>query len=69
MATTGGKSSPAQVMSQTTRRAVRVWIPHDDLELQKQVKAGSGKWNQQQQVWELPYREVVELGLTDFILE
>ncbi len=53
--------SPTQVM--------RVWIPYDDRELQKQMEAGSGKWNQQQQAWELPYREVVELGLTDFILE
>lgn len=50
-------------------QTVRVWIPHDELELQKQVQAANGKWNQQQKVWELPYREVLELGLGEYLME
>jgi hypothetical protein len=50
-------------------KIMRVWIPHDELELQKQVQAANGKWNPQQRVWELPYREVLELGLREFLME
>ncbi len=64
-----GKISLNQMMSQTTRHAVRIWLPYDELELQRQVEAVCGKWNPQQKVWELPYREVLELGLTDYIME
>lgn len=59
----------SQIISQTTRDAVRVWIPYDELELQRQVEAVGGKWNPQQKVWELPYREVLKLGLTDYVME
>jgi hypothetical protein len=47
---------------------VRVWIPDDDLELQRQVQAADGKWNQQQRAWELPYWKVLELELTEFLM-
>lgn len=50
-------------------QTVRVWIPHDELELQKQVQVANGKWNQQQKAWELPYREVLELGLSEYLME
>lgn len=55
------KISMAQIM--------RLWLPYDELELQRQVEAANGKWNAQQKVWELPYREVLELGLADYLVE
>jgi hypothetical protein len=48
---------------------VRLWIPYDEFDLQRQVQAARGKWNQQQEVWELPYREVLELGLSEYLME
>ena len=36
--------------------------------LARQVKAGGGQWNRQQQVWELRYDQVVALGLVDRIV-
>ena len=58
-----------QIMSQTTRHAVRVWIPYDEVELLDAVKAAGGKWNAQYQLWELAYSEILELGLTDYMME
>ena len=51
------------------QQMMRLWIPYDDLELQSEVQAARGKWNEQQQAWELAYREVIELGLTDYMME
>jgi hypothetical protein len=46
-----------------------VWLPYNELELQRQAEAACGKWNPHQEVLELPFREVLELGLTDYIME
>lgn len=53
----------------SSSQTVRVWIPDDELDLRRQVQAAHGKWNQQQKVWELPYREVLELGLSEYLME
>lgn len=58
-----------QIMSQTTRHAVRVWRPYDELELQSDVKIADRKWNSQLTVWELPYRAILELKLVDCTVE
>ena len=36
--------------------------------LQARIKTARGKWNERQQVWELRYDKVVELGLTERIV-
>ena len=41
----------------------------DEVELRKRVKTAGGKWNPKQQVWHLPYKQVVELGLTNRIVD
>lgn len=48
---------------------MRIWLPYDELELQRQVEVACGKWNPQLKVWELPYRGVLELGLSESIME
>ena len=37
-------------------------------EVRQQVKAAGGKWNPRELVWELPYGQVVALGLTGRIV-
>lgn len=48
---------------------MRVWLPYDEMDLLDSVKAAGGKWNAQYQLWELVYREILELGLTDYMME
>jgi hypothetical protein len=48
---------------------MRIWLPYDELELQKEVEIAGGKWNPQLRVWELPYRAVLELELADYTVE
>ena len=37
--------------------------------LQARIKTAQGKWSERQQVWELRYDKVVELGLTERIVK
>ncbi len=43
-------------------------VKYGEVALGKKVRAAGGTWNRQQQVWELPYKEVVRLKLTDRIV-
>jgi hypothetical protein len=36
--------------------------------MRQQVKSAGGKWNPREVVWELPYGQVVALGLTERIV-
>ena len=47
----------------------RLWLPYDEVELLDSVKAAGGKWNAQEQIWEIAYGEALELGLTDYMME
>ena len=42
-------------------------IKYGEVALQKQVRAAGGKWNREQQAWELPYQEVLRLGLVEIL--
>lgn len=53
----------------STSQTVRLWLPYDDVELQDEVNAAGGKWNPQEQIWEIAYGEVLELDLTEYMLE
>ena len=44
-------------------------IAIEETALRNRVKAAGGTWLRRKQVWQLPYREVVELGLTKRIVE
>jgi hypothetical protein len=43
-------------------------ITYGEVVLRNLVKAAGGKWNRDQQAWELPYHEVVRLGLAERIV-
>ena len=44
---------------------VAIQVAAQEREVRQQVKAAGGKWNPREVVWELPYGQVVALGLTD----
>jgi hypothetical protein len=44
-------------------------IKYGEVALGRQVKAAGGKWNRESQVWELPYPEVLRLGLAERIVD
>ena len=43
---------------------VALQVAAQEREVRQQVKAAGGKWNPKEVVWELPYGQVVALGLT-----
>jgi hypothetical protein len=49
-----------------TRVSVR--IGYEESHLRRVVKAAGGKWNPAKKAWEVPYGEVLDLGLTDRIV-
>ena len=47
---------------------VTLQIAVHERDLRQQVKAAGGKWNPSEAIWELPYGQVVALGLTNRIV-
>jgi hypothetical protein len=47
---------------------VAIQVAAQEREVRRQVKAAGGKWNPRDVVWELPYGQVVALGLADRIV-
>lgn len=45
-----------------------VRIEYSESELRKQVKAAGGTWNREKKVWEIAYKDVLALGLTDRVV-
>ena len=44
-------------------------IEFEETYFRKIVKAAGGKWNRETRVWELPYKDVIELGLEKRIVK
>lgn len=44
-------------------KPVAVRIGYKETDVRSRIKSAGGKWRQQERVWILPYRKVVELGL------
>jgi hypothetical protein len=47
---------------------VAIRVAAQEREVRQQVKSTGGKWNLREVVWELPYGQVVALGLTEHIV-
>jgi hypothetical protein len=47
---------------------MRLRITYGEIALRNLVKAAGGKWNHASQAWELPYRQVLRLGLSERIV-
>ena len=46
-----------------------VQVEKSETYLRNLVKAAGGKWNRSKTAWELSYKEIVELGLTERIID
>ncbi|MCK6621580.1 MAG: hypothetical protein HUU32_23385 [Calditrichaceae bacterium] len=56
--------------SQTdTEEIVSIKVNYDEIHLRSQVKQNGGKWNYHKKLWELPYRNVVQLDLVNRIVK
>ena len=49
-------------------KIVDLRVNYGEVELGKRVKAVGGIWNKGKKLWELPYKQVVALGLKDRIV-
>jgi hypothetical protein len=45
-----------------------VKIEYGEIDLGKKVTAAGGIWNRKKKLWELPYQQVLQLGLIDRIV-
>ena len=43
-------------------------VGYSETAVRKLIKSVGGRWNPQKRVWELPYREILSLGLQDRIV-
>jgi hypothetical protein len=44
-------------------------VRYGEIELRRKVRAAGGRWNRNKKVWQLTYKEVLRLGLTDRIVK
>lgn len=44
-------------------KRIRIRIAYDEIKMRSLVKAAGGRWNNREKMWELPYRDVLALGL------
>lgn len=44
-------------------------VGYDEIDVRNTVKAARGKWDARQKVWKLAYKQVVDLGLLDRIVD
>jgi len=56
-----------QVFISKTVRSIGV--QYGEVEVGKMIKAAGGRWNAQKKLWELAYKQVTALNLTDRIVE
>jgi len=43
-------------------------VGYDEIDLREKIKAKGAKWNKLKKVWELSYKDVVGLDLTDRVV-
>ena len=44
-------------------KIIELQVNYEEVHLQKLIKSAGGRWNREKKLWELPYKEVVALGL------
>jgi hypothetical protein len=51
-----------------SNKIMHLRIRYDEIALRNLVKAAGGNWNRESQAWELPYQQVLRLGLSERII-
>jgi hypothetical protein len=49
-------------------KLTRLKVDYGEIHVGKVIRAAGGRWDKKNKYWELPYREVVALGLEDRII-
>ncbi len=55
-------------MSSGTNTAAKKYINQPGNQLGKLVRSAGDQWNREKKLWELPYKEVINLDLADRIV-
>ena len=50
-------------------KIMQLHVKYGEVHIGKLIRSADGCWNRNKKVWELPYREVLALGLQDRIVE
>jgi hypothetical protein len=48
---------------------VRLKIEYGEIDLGRKVRAAGGIWNRKKKLWELPYQQVLQLGLVERMIQ
>jgi len=51
------------------KKTMRVKVKYGEIDLGRKVKSFGGIWNKKEKVWELPYKNVLKLGLEKRMVE
>ncbi len=46
-------------------KIVQLSVKYGEIQIGRLIRAAGGRWNRKEKVWELPYGEVLALGLQD----
>jgi len=49
-------------------KMMRLKVKYGDVHIGKMIRSVGGRWNRKDRVWELPYKEVLALGLEERIV-
>ena len=65
------RGKPWQPDAKKTRKnkLMSLRIAFDDMNARNQVKAAGGTWDAKRRVWQLVYEKVIELGMTNGIVD
>ena len=55
--------------SKKENKLVGINVGYYEFDKREKIKDAGGRWNRKKFIWELPYREVKKLGLTDRIVQ
>ena len=50
-------------------KIINLRVDYQETGTRKLIRAAGGRWNREKKVWELPYGEVLDLGLTNRIIK
>ena len=50
-------------------KMMSIQVKYGEIAVGKLVKAASGQWDRERKVWNLPYKEILELGLENRIIK
>jgi hypothetical protein len=52
----------------SANKIIELKVNYEEAHLQKLIKSAGGRWNREKKLWELPYKDVVALGLENRIV-